>query len=144
MTDTERIQTQGDTENTGNSLDLLVQGEGFFVVQHADGGEAYTRSGSLRVDADRRLVTASGHVLQPEIALPEVGSKAVVTGDITQVDLEGRPSGLAEVGQILAGVPGIAIVHLDRRDVVRHPLVKAIIEAYERSEREPGADGDRA
>ncbi|MDD3748706.1 MAG: PhoH family protein [Candidatus Bipolaricaulis anaerobius] len=72
------------------------------------------------------------------------GSKAVVTGDITQVDLEGRPSGLAEVRQILAGVPGIAIVHLDRRDVVRHPLVKAIIEAYERSEREPGADGDRA
>ena len=49
VTDTERIQTQGDTENTGNSLDLLVQGEGFFVVQHADGGEAYTRSGSLRV-----------------------------------------------------------------------------------------------
>lgn len=72
------------------------------------------------------------------------GSKAVVTGDITQVDLEGRPSGLAEVGRILAGIPGIAIVHLDRRDVVRHPLVKAIIEAYERSEKQAGADRDRA
>ncbi|MBC7092885.1 PhoH family protein [Candidatus Bipolaricaulota bacterium] len=66
------------------------------------------------------------------------GSKAVVTGDITQVDLEGRPSGLAEVQHILAGIPGIAIVHLDRRDVVRHPLVKAIIEAYERSEKTQG------
>ncbi len=69
------------------------------------------------------------------------GSKLVVTGDITQIDLEGRPSGLVEVQEILAGIPGIAIVHLDRRDVVRHPLVKAIIEAYERSEKEKNAKG---
>lgn len=72
------------------------------------------------------------------------GSKAVVTGDITQVDLEGRPSGLAEVGHILAGIPGVAIVHLDRRDVVRHPLVKAIIEAYERSEKTQDQGGETA
>jgi len=57
------------------------------------------------------------------------------TGDVTQVDIEGRPSGLQEVRSILAGIPGIAFVYLDRRDVVRHPLVKAIIEAYERSEK---------
>jgi len=63
------------------------------------------------------------------------GSKAVVTGDITQIDLVGVTSGLAEVPRILAGIPGIAIVYLDRADVVRHPLVKAIIEAYERAER---------
>lgn len=64
------------------------------------------------------------------------GSKAVVTGDITQIDLVGVTSGLVEVSRILLGIPGIAIVYLDRADVVRHPLVKAIIEAYERSERE--------
>jgi phosphate starvation-inducible PhoH-like protein len=63
------------------------------------------------------------------------GSKAVVTGDITQIDLVGVTSGLVEVPRILAGIPGIAIVYLDRADVVRHPLVKAIIEAYERAER---------
>lgn len=63
------------------------------------------------------------------------GSKAVVTGDITQIDLVGITSGLAEVPRILSGIPGIAIVYLDRTDVVRHPLVKAIIEAYERVER---------
>lgn len=62
-------------------------------------------------------------------------SKAVITGDVTQVDLEGRVSGLQEVQGILSGIPGIAFVYLDRRDVVRHPLVKAIIEAYERSEK---------
>ncbi len=59
------------------------------------------------------------------------GSKAVITGDITQVDLVGRTSGLREVIEILSGIPGIAFVYLDRRDVVRHPLVRAIIEAYE-------------
>ncbi|MGC9529963.1 MAG: PhoH family protein [Candidatus Bipolaricaulaceae bacterium] len=63
------------------------------------------------------------------------GSKAVITGDITQVDLEGRGSGLVEVQHILQGIPGISFVYLDRRDVVRHALVKAIIEAYERSEK---------
>ena len=63
------------------------------------------------------------------------GSKAVITGDITQVDLVGRTSGLREVIEILSGIPGIAFVYLDRRDVVRHPLVRAIIEAYERYEK---------
>ncbi len=62
-------------------------------------------------------------------------SKAVVTGDITQVDLEGRTSGLVEVREVLKDIPGIAFVHLGGKDVVRHPLVKSIIEAYERSEK---------
>jgi len=62
-------------------------------------------------------------------------SKAVITGDITQVDLEGRTPGLVEVQDVLKGIPGISFVHLSGRDVVRHPLVKAIIEAYERSKK---------
>lgn len=61
------------------------------------------------------------------------GSKAVVTGDITQVDLpKGTTSGLTEVGEIFTGVPGIAVVMLTDRDVVRHELVQKIIRAYER------------
>lgn len=71
------------------------------------------------------------------------GSKAVITGDITQIDLVGVTSGLAEVPHVLAGIPGIAIVYLDRADVVRHPLVKAIIEAYERAERKGVSEGER-
>ncbi len=66
-------------------------------------------------------------------------SKAVITGDVTQVDLVGRESGLIQVQDILAGIPGIAFVYLDGKDVVRHPLVKAIIEAYERSEKRASA-----
>lgn len=59
-------------------------------------------------------------------------SKAVVTGDITQIDLPShKRSGLLEARDALKGVEGIAIVELSKRDVVRHPLVQRIIEAYE-------------
>jgi phosphate starvation-inducible PhoH-like protein len=61
-----------------------------------------------------------------------LGSQAVVTGDISQVDLpRGQRSGLAEAQQVLAQVKGIAICHLSSADVVRHPLVARIVDAYE-------------
>ncbi len=60
------------------------------------------------------------------------GSKAVVTGDITQIDLPpGRTSGLVEAISVVGKVDGIAFVHFDDRDVVRHKLVQAIVKAYE-------------
>ncbi len=60
------------------------------------------------------------------------GSKMVITGDISQIDLpKGKISGLKEAEQRLATVNGIAFVHLQRTDVVRHPLVQKIIKAYE-------------
>lgn len=59
-------------------------------------------------------------------------SKAVVTGDITQIDLPaGRMSGLVEAERILSRVEGIGFVHFNERDVVRHPLVQRIVRAYE-------------
>ncbi len=58
-------------------------------------------------------------------------SKAIITGDITQVDLEERISGLISVQDVLCGIDGISFVYLDKSDVVRHPLVARIIEAYE-------------
>ncbi len=60
------------------------------------------------------------------------GSKAVVTGDITQIDLpSGKASGLVEAMKIVSGVEGISFVHFDDRDVVRHKLVQQIVKAYE-------------
>ncbi len=59
------------------------------------------------------------------------GSRMVVTGDASQVDLPGGRSGLRDAEQVLADVADIAFVHLDSDDVVRHGLVSAIIEAYE-------------
>lgn len=62
-------------------------------------------------------------------------SKAVITGDITQVDLpENKASGLIEVQGILKGIEGIEFIYFSDRDVVRHPLVQEIIKAYERAE----------
>ena len=64
------------------------------------------------------------------------GSKAVVTGDISQIDLpKGRTSGLVEAERILKRVPGIAQVRFTSADVVRHPLVARIVDAYEAATR---------
>lgn len=61
------------------------------------------------------------------------GSKAVVTGDITQIDLpRGKASGLKNVLTILDGVDGIGVSYLGKKDIVRHPLVQRIIDAYEK------------
>lgn len=60
------------------------------------------------------------------------GAKAVITGDVTQIDLpNGTTSGLVEARQLLSGIEGIAFIHFTERDVVRHPLVQDIIRAYE-------------
>ena len=61
-----------------------------------------------------------------------IGAKAVVTGDVTQIDLpKGHKSGLKEATEILKGVRGLAFTHFKKEDVVRHPLVARIVEAYE-------------
>lgn len=62
-------------------------------------------------------------------------SKAVINGDITQIDLEkGVKSGLVESQYVLKGIPGIEFVYLTEQDVVRHPLVKSIVNAYDKYE----------
>jgi phosphate starvation-inducible PhoH-like protein len=72
---------------------------------------------------------------QMKMFLTRLGRKAkgVITGDVTQSDLAaGEMSGLVNAERILRGIEGIAFVHLTRRDIVRHKLVEAIVEAYER------------
>ena len=67
------------------------------------------------------------------------GSKAIITGDITQIDLpKGKYSGLKQVMEILRGIKGIGFVYFSEKDVVRHKLVKDIIKAYEKHEEEIG------
>ncbi|NLJ88659.1 MAG: PhoH family protein [Epulopiscium sp.] len=67
------------------------------------------------------------------------GSKAVITGDITQIDLPtGKKSGLVEAVKVLKNIEGIGIALLTKKDVVRHPLVQKIIQAYEKYENKKG------
>jgi phosphate starvation-inducible PhoH-like protein len=64
------------------------------------------------------------------------GSKAVITGDVTQTDLaKGQASGLIDARNVLDGVRGIAMTEFQSDDVVRHPLVQAIVDAYDRREK---------
>jgi len=72
------------------------------------------------------------------------GSRAVVTGDVTQTDLPaGRLSGLRHALHVLRGVPGVAFSHFDAADVVRHPLVQRIVQAYEaHTPATPGDSGE--
>ena len=66
------------------------------------------------------------------------GSKAVITGDVTQVDIAGGRSGLIGLEQILSGIDGLAFVHLSHRDVVRHRIVQDIVTAYEQADSPAG------
>ena len=69
------------------------------------------------------------------------GSKMVITGDITQIDLPGgKSSGLKDASKILKDVPGIGIVKFNDQDVVRHEIVGLIIKAYEKFEKRHKAE----
>jgi phosphate starvation-inducible PhoH-like protein len=72
------------------------------------------------------------------------GAKAVITGDITQIDLpSGRTSGLVEAMKVVSGIEGISFIHFDERDVVRHRLVQQIVKAYEAFSNGNGASMSR-
>jgi flagellar basal-body rod protein FlgG len=75
----EVLQTQGDLDNTGNSLDLAIEGAGFFQVKQTNGETAYTRAGSFHLDQQGNVVTASGDPLQPSVAIP-AGAKSISVG----------------------------------------------------------------
>jgi len=67
---TEKIFTQGNLQQTGNNLDVAINGSGFFQIQLPDGTTGYTRDGSFHLDAQGQLVTSSGYALQPALTIP--------------------------------------------------------------------------
>lgn len=114
----ERIHTQGNMQQTGNALDVAVNGSGFFQVALPDGTAAYTRDGSFQLDNQGQLVTANGYVVQPAISIPAnaqnitIGSDGVVTvtqpGSPTPVQVGSlqlsafiNPAGLQSLGNNL-------------------------------------------
>ncbi|MBN2308322.1 MAG: flagellar hook-basal body complex protein, partial [Candidatus Hydrogenedentes bacterium] len=80
-----KIFTQGNFIQTGNPLDLVIEGDGFFQVDLPDGTTAYTRDGSFRIDQNGTLVTVDGYPLSPGITIPtdyseiSIGSDGVVS-----------------------------------------------------------------
>jgi len=76
---TEVIQTQGDFNQTGNPLDLAIQGAGFFQVQLPNGTTAYTRAGSFHMNNQGTLVTADGNQLIPAITIPSSATSVTIS-----------------------------------------------------------------
>jgi flagellar basal-body rod protein FlgG len=68
---TPRLMTQGALAQTGNQLDVAIQGDGWFKIQMPDGTFSYTRDGSFQQDSQGRIVTAEGNVVQPSITIPQ-------------------------------------------------------------------------
>jgi flagellar basal-body rod protein FlgG len=83
--------TQGDLQNTGNQLDIAIEGEGFFRVD-VNGRELYTRAGSFKLNQDGTIVTANGYILQPEFAVPQETKNITITegGHLACLDSSGE------------------------------------------------------
>ncbi len=75
---TPRIMSQGTLLPTGNPLDIAIRGEGFFKIQMPDGTFTYTRDGSFMMDAQGRVVTPQGYVVQPGITIPQNSTSIMI------------------------------------------------------------------
>ncbi len=97
---TEKIYTQGNLVNTGKSLDLAIQGRGFFQILQPDGTVAYTRNGEFQIDDQGQVVTASGHPLQPAITVPQNTISLTIGADGTVSALVAGSATPTQVGSI--------------------------------------------
>lgn len=106
---TVRNFSQGNLQQSGNALDLAVNGQGFFQVQMPDGSVGYTRDGSFHMDAQGQVVTANGYPLSPAITIPANAQSITVGGDGTvSVTVAGNATP-QQVGTIqLANFPNVA------------------------------------
>jgi flagellar basal-body rod protein FlgG len=78
---TEHIFVQGSLQNTGNALDVAINGQGFFQIQMPDGTLSYTRDGSFQLDGTGQLVTSSGYPLSPAITIPSTATSITISRD---------------------------------------------------------------
>jgi flagellar basal-body rod protein FlgG len=100
MTGTARIETQGSLTTTSNSLDLAIEGAGYFQMQTPDGRIAYTRAGDFNLSADGTIVNAEGMPLQPQIQIPDgATSIAIGTDGTVSAQISGQ-SESTEIGKI--------------------------------------------
>jgi flagellar basal-body rod protein FlgG len=97
---TDRIYSQGDFRQTGNTLDLVIEGKGFFQVRMPSGELAYTRDGSFHVSAEGAVVTAAGNPIEPQITIPADAQQIVIGGDGTVSVTQAGQATAQQVGTI--------------------------------------------
>ncbi|AVP56841.1 flagellar basal-body rod protein FlgG [Pulveribacter suum] len=97
---TSRNFTQGSLQQSGNSLDVAIDGNGFFEVQLPDGTTGYTRDGSFKLDSQGRLVTSTGLPIAPGVTVPaDAKSISISETGLVSVTVAGNPT-LQQVGQL--------------------------------------------
>ena len=97
MMGTSRSDVQGSINQTGNALDLAIQGNGFFQVQQPDGTIAYTRDGNFSITAEGQVVTDDGHALVPNMSIPQGATNITIGADGT---VSATVSGSTEATQV--------------------------------------------
>jgi flagellar basal-body rod protein FlgG len=95
-----KIFTAGNISQSGNELDLAIEGEGFFQIQQPDGTTAYSRAGSFKKDSTGRVVTADGYPLLPEVVIPSTATRLTIGNDGTVSALQAGQNTPTTVGNI--------------------------------------------
>lgn len=90
----------GEHMQTGNPLDLAIDGDGFFQIQHPDGTTVYTRDGSFNISADGQIVNSEGYFLLPEITIPDDATSVSVGSDGTVQVLQAGQEDPTDIGQL--------------------------------------------
>jgi flagellar basal-body rod protein FlgG len=96
----QKLFLQGDFVNTGNSLDLVIEGDGFFQIMMPDGTISYTRAGAFKLDSEGRIVDSDGYPLEPNITIPSDTLSTTVSSDGKITVLQAGSSTPTEIGQI--------------------------------------------
>ena len=97
---TEKLFTQGNIIQTGNPLDVAIQGRGLLQVTLPDGTQAYTRDGTLQMDETGQLVTSMGYLIEPSISIPDNTLSITISSDGVVSVLEPGSAAPSEVGNI--------------------------------------------
>ncbi len=96
----QKIFQQGDFVQTGNPLDMVIEGDGFFQVLMPDGTVAYSRAGAFKMDSDGRIVNSDGYPLEPAITIPADALTTTIGSDGKVTVLQAGSTAPSEVGQI--------------------------------------------
>lgn len=99
---TQKIFTAGNIQETGNPLDLLIEGEGFFRIEKPDGSYAYTKNGSFNRDSEGNIVTSEGYLLDSDVdEIPEDTTNISITADgQVNAEIAGDSGDIEELGEI--------------------------------------------
>lgn len=95
-----KVFTQGDYKQTGNELDLAIEGRGFFQITDPEGTVVYTRAGAFKLDVDGNIVNSDGYLLEPTISVPSDAIRLTVGPDGTVTVINAGDTATSEVGKI--------------------------------------------